>query len=160
VLQINQGYLRILLLLVIIIFGILFTNACIKTGKNTVITERQNQIIKNISPEEAYKLILENKDNPDFVIIDVRTPEEFSDEHLKKAINLNYYSDTFQKDLHKLDKNKTYLIYCRTGGRSGNTLNIMQELDFRVIYWVELLSGNQLDYRLQVAINKNRYQRD
>ena len=133
-LQINQGYLRILLLLVIIIFGILFTNACIKTGKNTVIPERQNQIIKNISPEEAYKLILENKDNPDFVIIDVRTPEEFSDEHLEKAINLNYYSDTFQKVLHKLDKNKTYLIYCRTGGRSGNTLNIMQELDFRVVY--------------------------
>ena len=135
-LQINQGYLRILLLLVIIIFGILFTNACIKTRKNTVIPERQNQIIKNISPEEAYKLILENKDNPDFVIIDVRTSEEFSDEHLEGAINLNYYSDTFQKDLHKLDKNKTYLIYCRTGGRSGNTLNIMQELDFRVVYTI------------------------
>ncbi len=125
--KINQGYLRILVFLVIIIFGLLFTNACIKTGNNTVIPEEQNQIIKNISPEEAHELIIENKDNPDFVIIDVRT-------HLENAINLNYYSDTFQKDLHKLDKNKTYLIYCRTGGRSGNTLNIMQELDFRVAY--------------------------
>ena len=133
-LQINQEHLRILVFLVIIIFGILFTNACIKTGNNTVIPEEQIQIIKNISPEEAYKLIRENKDNPDFVIIDVRTPEEFLDEHLENAINLNYYSDTFQKDLHKLDKNKTYLIYCRTGGRSGNTLNIMQELVFRVVY--------------------------
>jgi len=96
--------------------------------------ETQIQIIENITPKEAYILIQENKDNPNFVVLDVRTPEEFSAGHLDNAVNLGYYSNTFRNDLDKLDKNKTYLIYCRSGRRSENALNIMKELDFREAY--------------------------
>jgi len=64
--------------------------------------------------KDAYTLIQKNKGNPDFVILDVRTPAEFADEHIENAINLDYYSETFRDDLNKLDKTKTYLIYCRT----------------------------------------------
>jgi len=64
----------------------------------------------------------------------VRTSEEFLGEYIGNAVNLDYYSDTFRNDLEKLDKNKTYLIYCRSGSRSGNALNIMKELDFREVY--------------------------
>ncbi|GAG61563.1 unnamed protein product, partial [marine sediment metagenome] len=47
---------------------------------------------------------------------------------------LDYYSDTFRNNLDKLDKNKMHLIYCRSGRRSENALNIMKELDFREVY--------------------------
>ncbi len=117
-----------------LIIGVLLTSGCIQTENNIAQSETQIQIIENITPEEAYILIQENKDNLNFLILDVRTPEEFLDEYIENAVNLDYYSDTFRNDLDKLDKNKTYLIYCRSGGRSEDALNIMKELDFREAY--------------------------
>ena len=117
-----------------LIIVVLSTSACIQTETNIAKPETQIQITENITPEEAYILIQENKDNPNFVILDVRTPEEFLGEYIENAINLDYYSETFRDDLDKLDKNKTYLIYCRSGRRSENALNIMEELDFKEVY--------------------------
>jgi len=97
-------------------------------------TQTQIQIAKNITPRETYTLIQKNKRNPDFVILDVRTPAEFADEHIENAINLDFYSETFKDDLNKLDKTKTYLIYCRTGSRGESSLAIMKELGFREVY--------------------------
>ncbi len=132
--KINPKNLMISVFLGALIIGVLLTNGCIQTENNTAQPETQIQIIENITPEEAYILIQENKDNPNFVILDVRTPEEFLGEYIENAVNLDYYSDTFRNDLDKLDKNKTYLIYCRSGRRSENALNIMKELDFREVY--------------------------
>ncbi len=101
---------------------------------NTAKSEAQTQVIKNITPEEAHVLVQKNKNNPNFVILDVRTPEEFADEHIENAINLNYYSETFRDELNKLDKNKTYITHCRSGNRSGKTIDIMKELGFREVY--------------------------
>ena len=92
------------------------------------------QIIENITPQETYTLMQENQENPEFVIIDVRTPEEFAEGHIEGAINIDFYSETFQDELDILDKNKTYLIYCRSGGRSGSALDIMEALNFREVY--------------------------
>jgi len=117
-----------------LIIGVSLTSGCIQTETNTAKSETQIQIIENITPKEAYILIQENKDNPNFLILDVRTPEEFLGEYIENAVNLDYYSDTFRSDLDKLDKNKTFLIYCRSGRRSENALNIMKELDFREVY--------------------------
>ncbi len=129
-------YLMILILIGMINVGVLLTCAFTQTGINNLKIETQTQIIKNITTEEAFNLIQENKDNPDFVIIDVRTPKEFSDEHLENAINLDYTSNTFREQLDKLAKYKIYLIYCRTGVRSGNALQIIKKpnLNFREVY--------------------------
>ena len=108
------------------------TGGCVST--ETVPPNQETQVIENITPPEAFALIQDNQNNPDFVIIDVRTPEEFADGHIENAINLDYYSETFQDELNKLDKNKTYLIYCRSGNRSGKALNIMEERNFREVY--------------------------
>jgi len=137
--KMNLKNLMISVFLGALIIAVLLTSGCIQTGNNIAQAETQIRIIENITPEEAYILIQENKDNPNFVILDVRTPEEFLDEYIENAVNLDYYSDTFRNDLDKLDKNKTYLIYCRSGRRSENTLNIMEELDFREVY--NMLSG-------------------
>lgn len=132
--KMNLKKLMILVFLGALISGVALTGVYIKTKTNTAKSETQTQIIENITPEETYILIQGNKDNPNFVILDVRTPEEFLGEHIENAVNLDYYSDTFRNDLDKLDKNKTYLIYCRSGSRSENALNIMKELDFREVY--------------------------
>lgn len=137
--KINLKYLMISVFLGALIIGVLLMSGCIQTENNIAQLETQIQIIENITPEEAYILIQENKDNLNFIILDVRTPEEFLDEYIENAVNLDYYSDNFRNDLDKLDKNKTYLIYCRSGRRSGNALNVMKELDFREAY--NMLSG-------------------
>ena len=92
------------------------------------------QITEKISSQQAFELFEENKNNENFIIIDVRTPDEFATEHLPGAININFSSPTFRDELNKLDKSKTYLIYCRSGSRSGQALTIMKELAFKEVY--------------------------
>jgi rhodanese-related sulfurtransferase len=87
-----------------------------------------------ILPKDAYELIQQNKGNPDFVLIDIRTPEEFMSGYIEGAVNINYHDNDFIEKLDKLDKNKTYLIYCRTGRRSSDTINIMKKLKFNEVY--------------------------
>jgi rhodanese-related sulfurtransferase len=95
--------------------------------------------VYSIAPEDAFFLIQENESDPNFVILDVRTPGEFSSEHIQNAINMDYFSASFEEDLDKLDKNKTYLVYCHSGFRSGNTLIIMEALNYVEVY--DMLGG-------------------
>ncbi len=117
----------VLALSVSLVIGATLTGGCVGDGTAT-------QIIEDITPQEAFTLIQDNQGNPDFVIIDVRTPAEFAGEHIENAVNMDFYSDTFRDELDKLDKDKIYLIYCRSGGRSGSTLDIMAELNFNEVY--------------------------
>lgn len=94
----------------------------------------QTQLFEAVTPKEASTLIQKNKANPEFVILDVRTPKEFTSGHIEDAINLDYYSKIFLDDLDRLAKTKTYLVYCRSGSRSGKTFNFMKELRFQKVY--------------------------
>ena len=116
------------------IIGLFLAHRDAFSESNTPELETRTQVIKNITPEEAHALIEKNRNNPDFVILDVRTPEEFAEGHIEKAVNLNYYSETFRDDLNKLDKNKTYVTHCRSGSRSGKTLDLMKEIGFKEAY--------------------------
>jgi rhodanese-related sulfurtransferase len=87
-----------------------------------------------ISVEEAYNMMQDNQDNPDFMIIDVRTESEYILGHIENAVNIDYYAEDFKQTINQLDKNKTYIVYCGCGGRGGKTLNIMKELGFREVY--------------------------
>jgi rhodanese-related sulfurtransferase len=90
--------------------------------------------LKDVSAEKSLEVIEENIENPDFVILDVRTPSEFKEGHLENAENVDFYADTFKDELGKLDKNKSYLIYCASGNRSGKSLKIMDEMGFTEVY--------------------------
>jgi len=97
---------------------------------------KEAQIIKDVTPQEALALVQENQDNPNFAILDLRFPEEFAYKHIKNAINIEYYSQTFREELDKLDKDKTYLVY--SGWACGNiapqVLDMMTELNFTEVY--------------------------
>lgn len=53
------------------------------------------------------------------VLLDVRTPEEFSQGHIEHAINVDVNSEHFDSEIQKLDKSKTYYVYCQAGTRSS-----------------------------------------
>jgi rhodanese-related sulfurtransferase len=111
---------------------ILFLGAIMNSENKS---EEKKPILKTITTKEAYKLIRENKNNKNFVIIDVRTDAEFKEGHIENAINMDYYGgDVFEKNLNQLDKNKSYAIYCRSGHRSGLAFKIMEKLGFNEVY--------------------------
>jgi len=91
-------------------------------------------VVAVLAPRTAFRLIEANWSNPEFVILDVRTPGEFARGHIAGAINLDYYASGFQQELDQLDKSNTYLVYCRSAQRSGMTARIMEELGFMRIY--------------------------
>ncbi len=64
------------------------------------------------------------------VLIDVRTREEFDQGSIKGALHLNYLSYTFLDELDKLDRDRTYFLYCRTGRRSVRTGILMKNWGF------------------------------
>ena len=74
-----------------------------------------------------------DSDHP-FIIIDIRTEGEYNGGYIEGAINHNYYGPGFDDTLAKLDKEKEYLIYCASGGRSGGAFNKMKALEFKMVY--------------------------
>ena len=89
---------------------------------------------KNINTRKAYELIDERDGDSDFVILDVRTPEESAEGYVENAVNIDFYEDVFPDELDGLDRDKTYLIYCRSGSRSGKTFKMMENLGFKDVY--------------------------
>ena len=91
-------------------------------------------IYENITVQQSHSLILNNTNNSGFVVLDVRTPREFADEHIPGALNLDFFNESFDDILSILDTNRTYLVYCGVGGRSGQSLAMMKELEFKEVY--------------------------
>ena len=92
------------------------------------------QLSKNIFPAEAWDLISNYKEGDDLVIIDVSTPQEYEDLHLEGAININILSRFFKTRLDVMDRSRTYVVYCKVGGRSKIAQKLMQQLGFRTVY--------------------------
>lgn len=86
--------------------------------------------IHKISVDEFEKMNNEGK----FILVDVRTPEEFADEHLKGAVNINFKKRTFPDYINAIPKDKPVGVYCHSANRSGKAALIMQSLGFKNIY--------------------------
>jgi thioredoxin len=70
-------------------------------------------------------------------ILDVRTPEEFSSDHIDNAKNINWLGTTFVSDVEKLDKSQPVFVYCKSGGRSQKAAEKLNELGFKTIYQLD-----------------------
>ena len=88
----------------------------------------------------------------DYILIDVRTSDEFSSGYIKNAINLDFYSETFQNDILSIDKSLPVVLYCRTNNRSTKNKNILKENGFKEISVLEggitdwVKNGNDINY--------------
>ncbi|KPJ87736.1 MAG: hypothetical protein AMS17_07720 [Spirochaetes bacterium DG_61] len=122
----NVGYLFVAFILTV---SVLFVGVL-----GQPVQARCRGVIKSISVEEAAQLIEDNNNNSDFVILDVRTPSEFESGALENAVNIDFYSETFEEEIAKLDRDTHYLIYCRSGGRSSRMLELVKSLGFSKVY--------------------------
>lgn len=65
------------------------------------------------------------------IVIDVRTAEEYKESHVVQSLNFDIMSSDFKAKVEKLDKNKMYKVYCRSGNRSGQAEKVMRALGFK-----------------------------
>jgi phage shock protein E len=70
-------------------------------------------------------------DDPDVVVLDIRTPAEVAQARLPGAMAIDYYDPTFAQQIEQLDRDATYLMYCRSGNRSSGARALMSQLGFR-----------------------------
>jgi len=77
------------------------------------------------------------EDQADAIVLDVRTPEEYADARIAGAINVDYYASDFKDQVDELDKDATYILYCRSGNRSEDANRIMRDLGFAEVYEVD-----------------------
>ena len=100
----------------------------------------------DVTVQEAKRLI----EKPNLVVLDVRTPSEYEDGHLPRAINIPV--DDLLGRLNELDRGDEILVYCRTGNRSTRAVGYLNDNDFTRLYhmvdgivaWVE--AGYTLEY--------------
>ncbi|MCB2147780.1 MAG: rhodanese-like domain-containing protein [Deltaproteobacteria bacterium] len=103
-------------------------------GASAGMASADRAAVQTISPRQFKALLDRHQGDPDVVLLDVRTPKEFEEGHIQMALLLDYYSSDYVDRLKALDRNKTYLIYCRSGNRSGKSLAIFDKLGFRHVY--------------------------
>jgi rhodanese-related sulfurtransferase len=124
--------------------------SCQNSSKTTEETSKNNK--EQGQPATATLLSAPNfiaklKGNPEAQLIDVRTPEEVAQGALDNAVNINIYDADFKDKLNKLDKNKALFVYCRSGGRSGQCVQMCKAMGFKEIYdmqggWLSYSRGN------------------
>ncbi|MES2131039.1 MAG: rhodanese-like domain-containing protein [Bacteroidota bacterium] len=83
--------------------------------------------VENVDAATFKKLIDEKK----ALLIDLRTDDELKNKgYIKGATQIDYFGKNAESVISKLDKNKTYLIYCAGGGRSGECADLMKKEGF------------------------------
>ena len=83
--------------------------------------------VETVAPAEAAAIITSEADE---VVLDIRTAEEFSGGIIEGAVNIDYYATDFAAQLDELDKDAHYVVYCRSGNRSGDAQATFVDLGF------------------------------
>ncbi len=91
-------------------------------------------LLVNVDAAGALSRITNHVADTNFVVLDVRTPAEYASRHVKGAVNLNFYAPDFAARLAMLDRQKTCLVYCASGSRSGQAAAQMHALEFAEVY--------------------------
>lgn len=94
----------------------------------------QDIVSENVSCKEAFKLIQEHKSDSTFVILDLRPWSVYNVEHIENAVSYDVFSEDFDLQISKQDRNKTYLLYCNIGNRSSVALEKMKQMGFKKLY--------------------------
>jgi len=100
-----------------------------EVNEETFDTEEEISGIISITSVEVYEIIT---DNEDYVILDVRTQDEYNEGHLDKALLIPV--DELEGRIDELDKNNPIIVYCRSGARSNRAANILIENGFSEVY--------------------------
>lgn len=121
-----------MLLFVFTVFSFAGCQKAQKMGGETSV-EKSSEEKTDLSAQEFSDKI---KQNPDAIILDVRTPREFEDGHIANAVNMDI-NGNFESDISKLDKSKPILVYCLSGARSSSAVEILKNQGFKNIFHLD-----------------------
>jgi rhodanese-related sulfurtransferase len=116
------------------LLALLAAGGCGEQGSRAVQGAAGAAVIESISPGQATALIEKHRSAADLVILDVRTAREVSRGILENAVHLDYHAPDFEEQLRRLDRKRTYLVYCAVGSRSARALKLMDRLGFEEVY--------------------------
>ena len=108
--------------------------AILSFGFNSFAQTANTTVVTNLSAER-FKAIIANDKNG--AIIDLRTTDEINKGFIKGSVELDWLAKDSEQQMDKLDKNKTYYIYCAAGGRSGEAAEYMEKHGFKRVYNLE-----------------------
>lgn len=120
-------------ILIALVLGIVTSNNLFANQPNAVYPSevlQKSPVFKVVSAAEFKKLMTKKG----VQLIDVRTPQEYSNGKIGNAKNVDFYGSSFKAELNKLDKTKPVLIYCHSGNRSGQAVSIMKSMGFKEVY--------------------------
>ena len=103
----------------------------------------------NINLKKALDLMSKSTN---LVLLDVRTPEEYMGGSAPNSINIDVLNTDFKSKIDLLDKNKEYIVYCRSGNRSSIASSIMATNGFLHVY--NLQNINYTDFVNAILTNR------
>ncbi|MCB9231161.1 MAG: rhodanese-like domain-containing protein [Bacteroidia bacterium] len=120
-------------LLMLLLVGGFFLQGCSQStpnGNSGTEASVKKAEVKQIQVDDFKAMVDAGQD---FVLLDVRTPEEWAGGVAEGAQKINYQSSDFKEKIAQLDKSKEYVVVCAVGGRSGKACNIMSEMGFEKV---------------------------
>jgi len=107
---------------------------CVFLVTNSFGQKKEEPVVKTVDAKTFQNKL---KENPEAVLLDVRTPEEVSKGTIPGAVNINFNAPDFSSKIAALAKDKTYFVYCAKGGRSGQAVEQMSDAGFKTLYNLE-----------------------
>jgi rhodanese-related sulfurtransferase len=89
--------------------------------------------VQHVNPNQAQKLVQDKK----VVVLDIRTLGEFNTGRIAGAKNIDFEAPDFEQRIDGLDKSKSYLVHCASGGRSTHSLLLFKKHQFQSIYHLD-----------------------
>mgnify|MGYP001025515562 CR=1 FL=1 len=91
--------------------------------------------------------------NENHVVIDVRTPQEKADGDIPGSQLINLFDPSFAQNIDALDRDKTYIVFCRSGNRSKSACSLMAKKGFEKLYNLKggIFGWNQYQAQLKNA---------
>ena len=91
------------------------------------------------------------KNSDKLVVLDVRTPKDYENGCIPRALNFDVQDNNFSKIIQLLDRSKLYIVYCKSGIRSEEAITIMSNLGFKNLYHMNEGMDGWKENRLEVS---------
>jgi len=114
---------KLITLLLLVLMGNMAS--CQSAGKK--LPDGTTSVSVTVSADDFQKKMSTLKD---VQLVDVRTPEEYREGHIKNSLNINVQGSSFEAEVAKLDKKRPVMVYCRSGGRSASAQRMLIDMGF------------------------------
>ncbi len=110
---------------------ILILTVVVSFGYDAFAQKANTQVLMNLSADRFKAIIAYDKVG---ILLDLRTTEEMNKGYIKGAVQLDFSAPDAEQQINKLDKDKTYYLYCASGIRSYDAAVYMEKQGFKRIY--------------------------